>query len=143
MSFASLLNVDGNGRVVSSNEISNTSTATQQQAGENSINPSIVGDRFYVATAERRKNGLKWEAECGASKCGIYELRYYHGPGTKKLLAKSKPIRAVRQFCTLTPSGDNLFLQNENGFHRVEIGQDLSLCEQTSYKKEGEYYGSS
>ena len=53
-------------------------------------NSAVVGDRFYVATAERRKNGLRWEAECGASECGLYELRYYHGPGTQHLVAKSK-----------------------------------------------------
>ena len=62
---------------------------------------SAVGDRFYVATAERRKKGLKWEAECGASECGLYELRYYNGPGTQRLVAKSKPIRALRQFCSI------------------------------------------
>ena len=100
---------------------------------------ATVGDRFYLATAERRKHGIVWEAECGPPSCGAYEFRYYRGSGTGNLIATSKPVCAIERFCSLTSSETALFLQYENGFRRYDLDlADAALCGKTSELKQPE-----
>ena len=56
------------------------------------------GDRFYRATADRRRTGIAWERECGPLEAGTYELRYYKGSGTNRLGAVSDPIVSIKRF---------------------------------------------
>jgi hypothetical protein len=109
-------------------EIDTDRSAASGDGGDVALESSIVGDRFYLATAERRKNGLVWEAECGPPSSGTYEFRYFHGPGTQSLVARSAPVLAVQRFCSLASSGSVLFLQNEIGFQRLSLGMDLPVC---------------
>ena len=54
------------------------------------------------------------------------------------LVAKSKPIRALRQFCSIAASGGSLYCQTENGYHRVQLDPDPSLCEQITVEQRSE-----
>ena len=54
------------------------------------------------------------------------------------MVAKSKPIRALRQFCSIAASGGSLYCQTENGYHRVQLDPDPSLCEQITIEQRNE-----
>jgi hypothetical protein len=82
------------------------------------------GDRFYRATADRRRTGISWEPECGPLEAGTYELRYYKGAGTNRLGFVSDPIVSIKRFSNIAADeeGRCLYLHNEDGLHQIGTG---------------------
>ena len=82
------------------------------------------GDRFYRATADRRRTGISWEPECGPLEAGTYELRYYKGAGTNRLGFVSDPIVSIKRFSNIAADeeGRCVYLHNEDGLHQIGTG---------------------
>ena len=99
----------------------------REENSTNNTNDDSVGERFYRATAERQRQGIVWEAQCGPPTAGWFEFRYFRGSGSQTLAAVSATVRAVRRFASIASSGHHLFVYNEEGLQKVGTGTGQSV----------------